>query len=180
MKTGIDSVTRTLGLAALLACATAFADTSAAAVKAAFVFNFAKFVEWPATAFATPQSPLELCVSGPTFEGRLQQLEGREAQGHPIHVRSVAGIDALHGCHILVLGDQTGVDRNLLLQSAGRGPVLTIRDNADFTREGGMIALFVAANRVQFSVNLGAAQGVGLKLSARMLNLAHSVQGGAP
>lgn len=180
MSKGIDSVTRTLGLAALLACSTAFADTSAAAIKAAFVYNFAKFVEWPAGAFATPQSPLDLCVTGSALEGRLQPLEGREAQGRTIRVRALAAGDAPLGCHILVVGDGAGGDRDQLLLAAGRGPVLTIRDSADFTREGGMIALFVAANRVQFAVNLGAAQGAGLKLSARMLKLAHSVQGGAP
>lgn len=179
MRTGITKATRTLGLAALLACAPAFADPSAAAIKAAFVYNFAKFVEWPAAAFNEPRSPLELCVSGPALEGRLQQLEGREAQGHPIRVRILAGGD-VQGCHILVLGDLPAGDRNQLLQASGRGSILTIGDSGSFTREGGMIGLFVAANRVQFSVNLGAAQGAGLKLSARMLQLAYSVQGGQP
>ncbi|HET8730641.1 MAG TPA: YfiR family protein [Moraxellaceae bacterium] len=171
---------RTLGLAALLTSAPAFADTSAAAIKAAFIYNFAKFVEWPSGTFADARSPLEICVSGAVLEGRLQQLAGREAQGRSIHVRSVGSGDAVQGCHILVLGDIPAGDRNQLLQAIGRSAILTIGDSGAFPKEGGMIGLFVAANRVQFSVNLGAAQGAGLKLSARMLQLAYSVQGGQP
>lgn len=177
----ISRAIRALGLAALLLPGgPALADNSAAAIKTAFVYNFAKFVEWPTTAFADERSPLDLCVSGPVLEGRLQLLEGREAQGHPIRIRSLSSRDALVGCHILVVGDLGSSERNQLLQAASRNPVLTIADNGDFPREGGMIGLFVAANRVQFSVNLGAAQGAGLRLSARLLQLAYAVQGSTP
>lgn len=167
-----------LALAAL-ASAPARADNNAAAIKAAFVYNFAKFVEWPESAFADPRSPLELCVAGAGLEGRLQRLEGREAQGHPIRVRNLGGHDSAAGCHILVLETSAG-ERAQMLQAVGGKAVLTIADGVDFPREGGMIGLFVASNRVQFVVNLGAAHGAGLKLSARMLQLAHSVQGGSP
>lgn len=181
MGTRISGAIRALGLAAMLLPGTyAHADNSAAAIKTAFVYNFAKFVEWPAAAFADERSPLDLCVSGPALDGRLQLLDGREAQGHPIHVRNLGGRDAPQGCHILVIGELGGAERGQLLQAASRSPVLTIADNGDFPREGGMIGLFVAANRVQFSVNLGAAQGAGLRLSARLLQLAHTVQGNTP
>lgn len=164
---------------AALAPVPALADNSAAAIKAAFVFNFAKFVEWPESAFADPRSPLELCLTGPGLEGRLQRLEGREAQGHPIHVRQLGLQDSPGACHILVL-EGAPAERAPLLQAVDGKAVLTVADSADFPREGGIIGLFVAANRVQFSVNLGAAQDAGLKLSARMLQLAHSIQVGTP
>lgn len=181
MGTRISGAIRALGPAAmLLACAFAHADNSASAIKTAFVYNFAKFVEWPAAAFADERSPLDLCVSGPALDGRLQLLEGREAQGHPIRIRTLAAREAPQGCHILVIGELGGAERSQLLQAVSRSPVLTIADNGDFPREGGMIGLFVATNRVQFSVNLGAAQGAGLRLSARLLQLAHTVQGNTP
>lgn len=82
-------------------------------------------------------------------------------------------------CHILVVGEN-GLPRGQLLQAVGRSPVLTIGEAADFVEDGGMIGLFVAANRVQFAVNLGAAQSAGLKMSARMLQLAQRVRGEAP
>lgn len=163
---------------ALLVPAPARAENSAPAVKAAFVYNFAKFVEWPEGTFPDPRSPLDLCVAGAGLDGHLQRLEGREAQGHPIRVRSLGSHDSPAGCHVLLLEAGPG-ERAQMLQAVGGKAVLTIADSSDFPREGGMIGLFVAANRVQFAVNLGAAQGAGLKLSARMLQLAQSVQGGA-
>lgn len=175
---------RVMGRLCLLALATLMpalsrAELSAAEIKAAFVFNFAKFVEWPEGTFPAPSSPLELCVAGAGLEGRLSRLEGKEAQGHPIRVRSLGRSEAASGCHILVLEVGAG-ERAQRLQALGQSAVLTIADSGDFPREGGMIGLFVAANRVQFSVNLGAAHGAGLKLSSRMLQLAHSIQGGPP
>lgn len=167
-----------LALAALVP-APALADNSAPAIKAAFVYNFAKFVEWPEGTFPDPRSPLDLCVSGPGLAGHLQRLEGREAQGHPIRVRNLGLHDSPSDCHILLLETGPG-ERAQMLQAVGGKAVLTIADSGDFPREGGMIGLFVAANRVQFAVNLGAAQGAGLKLSSRMLQLAQSVQGGSP
>jgi hypothetical protein len=169
-----------LGLAlwwGLAGVALAQGENSAADIKTAFIYNFAKFVEWPSSVFAEPQSPLQLCVWGQALEGRLQLLNGREAQGHPIRVRTLDNLDSLPGCHILVVGGISEHQRSQLLQALGRNAVLTIGDSGDFTLQGGMIGLFVAANRVQFSVNLNAAHGAGLKISARMLQLAHSVRG---
>ncbi|MCC2638081.1 MAG: hypothetical protein K0Q68_1800 [Moraxellaceae bacterium] len=180
MRTGFSTAMQALCLGAVLACAPALASNSAADIKTAFIYNFAKFVEWPAAAFASERSPLDLCVAGIALEGHLRVLEGREAQGHPIQVRQLRSHEAPLGCHILVVGALEPAERIQLLQSLARSAVLTIGDGSDFTRDGGMIALFVAANRVQFSVNLVPAQGAGLKLSSRMLQLAHSVRGGTP
>lgn len=158
----------------------ACADNTAADIKTAFVFNFAKFVEWPRAAFADDHAPLHLCLLGQPLEGRLGLLNGREAQGRPIRVRTIDGPDAVPGCHLLVIGEASDAQRAALLQSAARAPVLTISDSRDFPQQGGMIGLFVDASRVQFGVNLGAAQAAGLKMSARMLQLAHGVRGGTP
>lgn len=180
MRTGFSKAVQALCLGVVLVCAPALAGNSAADIKTAFIYNFAKFVEWPATAFASEHSPLDLCVAGMALEGHLHVLEGREAQGHPIQVRQLRSHDSPQGCHILVVGTLELAERTHLLQSLARSAVLTIGDSGDFTREGGMIALFVAANRVQFSVNLVPAQSAGLKLSSRMLQLAYSVRGGTP
>lgn len=156
------------------------AANSAAEIKTAFIYNFAKFVEWPRSAFTEDHGPLQLCSWGQVLEGKLQLLSGREAQGHQIRVRNHDSLEGLQGCHILVLGTMSDSQRTQLLQAVARSPILTISDSGDFTEQGGMIGLFVAANRVQFSVNLNAAHTAGLKMSARMLQLAHSVQGSTP
>lgn len=156
----------------------AHANNSAAEIKTAFIYNFAKFVEWPGSAFAEEHSPLQLCVWEGTLDGKLQLLNGREAQGRQIRVKRIESVESLQGCHILVIAEVSDNLRNQLLLVTGRNNILTIGDSGDFTRQGGMIGLFVEANRVQFSVNLNAAQSAGLKMSARMLQLAHNLRGG--
>lgn len=169
-----------LGLGLLASPFPVHANNNAAEIKTAFIYNFAKFVEWPGSAFAEPDSPLQLCVWEATLEGRLHLLNGREAQGRKIRVRRLETPDSLPGCHILVVGSMNDSLRTQLLQAIGRGNVLTIGDSGDFIHQGGMIGLFVEANRVQFSVNLKAAQTAGLKMSARLLQLARNLRGGTP
>lgn len=165
-----------LGLSALLPAVVPAAPDEAE-IKAAFVYNFAKFVEWPSSALATSDS-LQICVpDDKTLDGKLSLLQGREAQGHAIRIRAVASGDDLSGCNILFIGaDSDG--RSRLLRIVGGQPVLTISDAPSFAEQGGMIGLFVEANHVQFAVNRTIAEQSGLKLSARMLQMAHIVQSG--
>lgn len=142
-------------------------------VKAAFIYNFAKFVEWPADAFASPNAPLQLCVIGrDAVETELRQLEGREAQGRPLHINRINSADEGNGCHILFVAGSESQHQGQILQGLGNASVLTISDRKDFLQQGGVISLYVESQRVQFAVNLPSAQGRGLKLSARLLQLA--------
>lgn len=152
---------------------TARSGTDEAEIKAAFVYNFAKFVEWPAEAFSRPDAPLALCISGhDAVEAGLRHLEGREAQGRRLQVRQVDTPEEIAGCHVLFVAGPETPQQGQLLQSVREMPLLTVADRRDFGRQGGVISLFVEANRVQFSVNLYAAQSRGLKFSARLLQLA--------
>ncbi len=151
------------------------ADPDEAEVKAAFVYNFAKFVEWPPETLPVADSSLSLCVLGhDPVATELLQLEGREAQGRSLHVRSLESPDEIRGCHILFVGASEAPRFPLILQAAGDQPVLTVADRREFLRQGGVIYLYVDGQRVQFGVNLGAAQSRGLKLSARLLQLART------
>ncbi|HEX5362514.1 MAG TPA: YfiR family protein [Fluviicoccus sp.] len=142
-------------------------------IKAAFIYNFAKFVEWPADAFEAADSAIDLCLSGhDSVEAELRQLEGREAQGRKLHVRSLSGGEDRAGCEILYLAGPDTPQQSALLQALGNDAVLTVADRRDFARQGGIISLFVEGSRVQFAVNLGPAQSRGLKFSARLLQLA--------
>lgn len=148
-----------------------------AEIEVAFVYNFAKFVEWPSTALASSDS-LQICVPGDSsLGGKLSLLQGREAQGHAIRIRSVSGGDDLAGCNILFIAANDD-GRSRLLRNVGGQPVLTISDAPSFAQQGGMIGLFVESNHVQFAVNRAIAEQAGLKLSARMLQMAHIVQSG--
>lgn len=145
-------------------------------LMAGFVYNFSKFVEWPKTSFETDKSPLLVCDWGSSVVSKkLQLLEGREAQGRTLHVKKLENNDDLQGCHILFIGEGDKALRQQIIKSVASLPVLTISNSAGFIEQGGIIGLFVDAQLIRFSVNRNAAQYSGLRLSARMLQLAYNL-----
>lgn len=149
-------------------------------VKAAYLFKFAGFVEWPESSFARPDSPLLIGVSG--NEQLAEQLErtvaGRNVNGHPLRVRRIQGGDALADLHILFL--DSSLDRATLgvLLAATRGQsLLTVSDAAEAMDLGCMINFVVADAKLRFDVLLQHVSPSRLRISARMLAVAHRVQG---
>ncbi|MDQ1812749.1 YfiR family protein [Massilia sp. CCM 9210] len=175
---------RWLALPALLAM---FAWTSVAAaqpsvenqVKAAYLFKFAGFVEWPEGSFTRTDSPLQIGVAGnDALADQLEQMvAGRTVGGHAISVRKLRRGDALHGVHILFIG---AGERSAVIDmlAAARGQsVLTVSDADDSIALGCMIAFVVARDRLRFDVALGQVNSSRLRISARMLAAANRVQG---
>lgn len=144
-----------------------------AAVKAAFIYNFTKFVEWPAEA----GGPLQLCLLGETDSllAALANLEGKQSQGRSIQVRS-AGRDTLDGCRVIVVGASETGRLAAILDSAKKHPALTVSEVGQFADAGGMIGLVVNNAKVQFEINVQAAQRANLKLSAQLLKLSQKVK----
>jgi YfiR/HmsC-like len=141
------------------------------ALRAAFLFNFAKFTEWPGE--VTPSSPLTLCVlDDSAVEGALSELVGTG----PINGRAVTisrGPSArLRACHLLYVGDTNTARTAAILDELRGAPVLTVSDGAEFIRSGGIIGLIVEEGRMRFAINPDAAQRAGLRLSSRLLQLA--------
>jgi hypothetical protein len=143
------------------------------AVKAAFLFNFAKFVEWPPSAFADSTSPFVLCVLGPApFGETFAAIEGQTVQGRRLRVERHQRPDEPGTCHILFVSSALGSEVPQILRRVGSAGILTVGEQDDFTRLGGMINFVIRDNRVQFEVNPAAAERVGLKPSSRLLRLA--------
>lgn len=142
-----------------------------AAVKAAFIYNFTKFVEWPTEA----GGPLQLCLVGETdpLLAALTKLEGKQSQGRSIRVRSHGAPD---GCSVIILGVSETGRVATILSNAQKYPVLTVSEIEHFTEAGGMIGLVVNNSRVQFEINVQAAQRANLKLSAQLLKLSQKVK----
>lgn len=164
-----------LGGISLVALA-APADKSAE-LMAAYIYNFARFVEWPATQFASPAAPLVLCsTQAAALDGQLQRIHGRQAQNRPVTLRELPEGDDLAGCHILYVARDN--HRQAWLDASAGKPILTVSDQPAFAAHGGMIGLFVAADRVQFEINRDAAQSAGLRVSSRLLALARTPGGG--
>ncbi len=150
------------------------------AVKAAFLYKFGSFVEWPAGTFQRPDTPFVIGVAGDEAVATdLEQLvAGRTLDGRPVVTRRV-GADAasLAGVHVLFCGLRGDRLRELL--AAAAGPVLVVTDHDAGLRLGGIINFLSEGGRVRFSVSLAAAEARALKLSARLLAVAQDVEGRA-
>jgi hypothetical protein len=145
-------------------------------VKAAFLFNFAKFVEWPSAAFANRTDPFTFCISGEPLHRALDgTVRGETISSRRIVVRRLNTEDPVRGCQILYTGGPASVDVALLRAAAGV-PVLTVGESTDFIRSGGMIRFTENARRIRFEINPDAAERVSLRLSSRLLRLAEIVR----
>lgn len=145
-------------------------------IKAAFIYNFAKFVEWPADAFNAEDEPLTLCALGGSVEQRqLALIDGRAAQGRVIAQRVVDTPEQASRCHILYLPSDTTSYASALSSFVAHS-VLTISENTQFVDQGGIVSLFIDGDHVRFRINLKVAHESRLKVSARMLQLAQEVR----
>jgi hypothetical protein len=142
-------------------------------LKAAFVYNFAKFTEWPDDLIGPPTT-VHACVLGDDAVARAlaEAVRGRPLRGSPIAVQANPTDEALPGCHMLYVSGADAARSPAILAAVRDAPVLTISDHEEFADRGGMIQLRVDAGRMRFVVNIQAAVCAGLSFSARMLALA--------
>ena len=145
-------------------------------VKSAFLLNFTKFVEWPSAAFEAPDSPIAICILGEDpFGATLDQIvAGEVVNSRKVTVVRIKRAPAPKACQVLFLG-RPEKEIASLLPSLEDG-VLTVGEGESFIRDGGMIAFVIENRRVRFSANQLAAERAGLKISARLLNVARSVK----
>jgi hypothetical protein len=147
-------------------------------MKAAYLFNFMKFVEWPALA---PQQPLTMCLVGAAavHEALGGIIAGKKVGEHAVLTRILPtdGSPASAGCSLIYLDSHIASSHQRGSRNAE--PILTVSDASGFAREGGMIELYMENNRLRFIVNLFAAQGAGLHLSASLLQLATTIDNGS-
>jgi len=150
--------------------------------KLAFLYNFAKFVEWPPGSYRYPNPPFVICVVGrdPFSPGSESDLRTRMVSGHPIEVRILRGTDGLSACNMVFIPitekDQTD---NILGRLRGSS-TLTVGETAGFAARGGMINLTLEENRLRFEINQLAAERAGLKISSKLLSLAKLVADDPP
>jgi hypothetical protein len=143
-------------------------------IKAAFLFNFVQFVEWPPNAFTNERAPLVVCVAGrdPFGDALDQTLAGEWAGKRSIVVRRASGPEGLGSCHLLFVSKSEKGRLGTLLQAVGdSAPVLTVSDIEGFVDGGGTIGFFLERKRVRFEISPSQAQQHGLKLSSQLLGV---------
>lgn len=146
------------------------------AVKSAYLYNFAKFVEWPLQSFDRADAPLVICIAGANpFGEALASLADKTVEHHPVEVRHQPEAVNLGRCHIVFVSRAEPRRWTAVRDQCGGLPVLTVSDIGDFVRQGGMIGLVESDQRIRFDINLAAARQVGLRLSSQLLKLATTV-----
>jgi hypothetical protein len=149
-------------------------------VKAAFVYKFLSYVEWPGSAFAQPDAPMVIGVIGADdLAAELTEVvRGRTVGARPVEVHRLRAADPLTGVNALFIGASEKARIAALARAALARSVLVITESEDALDQGSVINLIVVDGRVRFEVSLDAAERAGLKLSSRMLAVAHLVRMG--
>lgn len=143
-------------------------------LKAAFLFNFAKFVEWPAGAFPEARSPIIIGVLGDNpFGSELERtIRDKTVNERPLQIKEFRSAAEARGCHVLFVGNSEKKRLPEVIEGLRGTSVLTVGEAENFIESGGMIGFVREGNKVRFQINDRAARGAGLKISSKLLNLA--------
>lgn len=149
-------------------------------VKAAFVFNFIKFVEWPDASFKGPGASLNVCVWGTeTDAASMMGLHRKTAKQRTLEVISVNSAALLGQCHVLFLTQSSRDTFKTVLRSIADRKILSVSDIGGFARNGGLIGLFKSDDQMRFAINVDATQRSGLRMSSQLLKFGKIVSGGS-
>jgi hypothetical protein len=146
-------------------------------VKAAFLYNFLKFVDWPAQSFANDSSPFIIGVVGnDRFNSAIDHaISGKTANGRQIVAKRFPSFRTVTYCHILFISSSERDNVRQILATAGPG-VLTVSESDGFIQTGGIINFTIVDSKVRFEINQSAAARAGVKISAKLLSLARAVR----
>jgi hypothetical protein len=172
---------RLVGLCLAGACAAA-ADTGPVAseyqVKAAFIYNFTKFTDWPPGAFSSPRAPIVIGILGEDPFGQTMDdlVRGETVRERPLVVKRLRAGNDLRSCHILFISQSEKERLPAVLSQLKGSPILSVADLAGFAEQGGMVNLLLANKTVKIEINQAAAEQAGLQISAKLLKLARLVK----
>ena len=148
-------------------------------VKAAFLYKFARYVEWPAETFASPADTLVISVLGKDpFEDLLDRVvEGKTVRGRAIRIVRARDLREAESAHILFVSESKRRQLGSILERIGHKPLLTVSDMKSFARDGGIIGFGTREERISLDINVEAAGRAGLRISSRLLKIANVVGG---
>jgi hypothetical protein len=148
-------------------------EVTGPALKAAFVFAFVKFTEWPGSQLA-PKAPILICVLGSkTVSAALDKaVKDRVFEGHAISVLPVVVAGPLRACHVLYVSDIPAVQAGQVVTALGDAPVLTFSDIEGFNDLGGIVRFYFEHGQIRYSVNLESIKRARLQISSQILRAA--------
>lgn len=167
--------------ALVMACLTLFSPHACLAetrklseyeVKAAYLYNFAKYVEWPAAAFPRENSPLIICTVGKSpLNDVIESLAGKTIKNRRLVIRQFSRIEDLSECHILFINAGVKTPLSQIITATSFRPILTVSDSKGFAAAGGIIEFLHVGDKIRFEINNRVAQRGGLHISSHMLRL---------
>jgi hypothetical protein len=145
-------------------------------VRAAFICNFANFVEWPPAAFQRPDDPFTICVMGRNPFGRTltSLVDGKLLDRRAFVVRPVADVRQVSGCHILFISSSERLRFRSILENLKTSSVLSVGDTNDFIAAGGIVGLPLESGKVRIEISAQAAKERNLRISSHLLSLAQT------
>lgn len=147
-------------------------------LRAAFLYNFSQFIEWPTEAFPEPTASFKICVLGANrFGSALQPLEKRSVRGHPIVVLNTASYSAARSCHILYVSDSGVSGGKNAISALEHVPVLTVTEAEDSKSISAGIGFVEQGGRLRWVINLRMLKQLNLKVSAKLIEIAVAVIG---
>jgi YfiR/HmsC-like len=147
-------------------------------VKAAFLYNFTKFTDWPASAFSSTNAPLVIGILGDDPFGPMldEVVRGEVVRAHPLVVKRLGADEDLRSCQILFISRSEKHRLPALLSQLKGSPVLTVSDASDFAEQGGMVNFRLVQKTVKLEINQAATEAASLQISGKLLKLARIVQ----
>jgi hypothetical protein len=152
-------------------------ETSEAEVKIAYLYNFARYVQWPDSAFASNDAPIVICVLGDgSFVSEAKGIIGsRKVGAHGVQVVTRSAVEQTSNCHILYIPASASAQHSEVISSLGSRSVFTVSESAGFAKNGGVANFIREDRKIRFEINRKAANKAGLKVSARLLRVAKVV-----
>jgi hypothetical protein len=144
------------------------------ALKAVFLYNFCRFIDWPKSAFASPNEPIVIGVIGEDPFGSLlkEAVQGETSRGRPIQIEHYSKPDAIGHCHLLFVSHSEAGRTEKILSSVSGKSVVTVGETDAFLDRGGMIALTADKNRVRLHINPSLLRAASLDVSSKLLRVA--------
>ena len=160
----------------MLFIAPALSAPRSSLVKVAYLYNFAKFVEWPKEALARDRVTFSLCILGTdSFVGALPSIQGKPIKGKKVAIEYFSQDAPLGSCHILFVSSSEAERVAHIVKELQQEPVLTVADMEEFTHQGGMINFITQSHKIRFAINVQSAMRAGLHVRSKLLKLAHIV-----
>lgn len=143
-------------------------------VKAVFLYNFTQFVDWPATAFKSPEEPFIIGIMGDDPFGNYldETVEGEYIGKHPILIKRCGDLRSAMSCHMLYIGSTDREWMRTILNSVSDKNILTVSDDPSFNKLGGIIRFYTEENKIRLQINLQRSKDAQLSISSKLLSVA--------